>query len=98
NGLLSRSHTAQDNYGLSGQFTLLGALAGQRNQFTAGAAYDASQVRFSQSTQLGFLNPDRSVTGLNAFADGATGGTVDGVPFDTRVDLDGRTRTWSAYA
>jgi outer membrane receptor protein involved in Fe transport len=65
---------------------------------TAGAAYDASRVSFNQSTQLGFLNPDRSVTGLNAFGDGVTGGSVDGAPFDTRVDLDGRIRTWSVYA
>ena len=38
------------------------------------------------------------MTGLNAFADGVTGGDVDGEPFDTRVDLDSRIRTWSVYA
>ena len=42
-----------------------------------------------QSTELGYLNPDRSVTGIGAFGDGVTGGDVDGEPFDTRVDLDG---------
>jgi outer membrane receptor protein involved in Fe transport len=35
---------------------------------------------------------------VNAFGDGSTGGTVDGAPYDTRVDLDGLTRTWSVYA
>jgi outer membrane receptor protein involved in Fe transport len=44
------------------------------------------------------LNPDRSVTGTNAFADGVTGGDVDGEPFDLRVDLRGLIQTWSAYA
>ncbi|HZM44676.1 MAG TPA: TonB-dependent receptor [Burkholderiales bacterium] len=98
NGLINRSSTTQENYGLSGQFTLLGTPGGQRNQLTAGAAYDESRVRFRQTSQLGFLNADRSVTGLNAFADGVTGGEIDGQPFDTRVDLDGRIRTWSVYA
>jgi len=55
-------------------------------------------VGFRQSTQIGYVNPDRSITGLNAFADGVTGGVVDGAPFDNRVDLNGRTHTWSLYA
>src|SRR6185436_19481353 len=51
------------------------------------------------SSELGYLNPDRSITGVNAFGDGGvTGGTVDGEPYDTRVDLDGLTTTWSVYA
>ena len=66
-----------------------GSLGGNRNQFTAGAAYDRSTVDFVQSSQLGYLNPDRSVTGVDSFADGVTGGDEDGVPFDTRVDLGG---------
>ena len=74
-------------------------LAGrQRNQFTAGAAYDRNKVDFVQSTQLGYLNPDRSVTGVASFADGVTGGDEDGVPFDTRVDLNGPINTGSVYA
>jgi len=96
NGLINRTWTDQKNYGISGQFTLLEDLAGQHNQFTAGAAYDESRIKFRQTSQLGYLNPDRSITGLNAFADGST--TVDGDPFDNRVDLNGHTRTWSLYA
>ena len=38
------------------------------------------------------------MTGVGAFGDGVTGGDVDGEPFDTRVDLDGRIRTWSLFA
>jgi outer membrane receptor protein involved in Fe transport len=63
-----------------------------------GAAYDGSLVNFVQSSQLGYLNPDRTVTGVNAFADGVTGGNVDGEPFDTRVDLHGKVNTGSVYA
>jgi outer membrane receptor protein involved in Fe transport len=98
NGLLNRAHTNQRTAGASGQVTRFDTPGGQRSQFTAGAAFDRSRAGFSQTTQLGYLNPDRSVTGLDAFGDGITGGTVDGEPFDTRVDLDGLVKTWSVYA
>lgn len=98
NGLLNRTHSEQYNYGASGQVTLASLPKGHRNQLTAGAVFDRSHLDFSQSSELGYLNPDRSITGLNAFADGVTGGTVDGEPFDTRVDLNGRVQTFSLYA
>jgi outer membrane receptor protein involved in Fe transport len=94
NGLLNRSRTTQHNGGSSGQATWFLP----RHQFTVGAAYDESRSSYSQTSQLGYLAPDRSVIGLNAFADGRTGGEVDGEPFDTRVELDGRVRTASIYA
>ena len=98
NGLLNRTRSQQQNYGVSGQLTWMGSIRGNRNQFTVGAAYDGSLVNFVQSSQLGYLNPDRTVTGLNAFADGVTGGNVDGAPLDTRVDLHGQIETGSVYA
>ena len=98
NGLINRSKTKQHNYGFSGQATLFGSPGGRRNQLTIGAAYDRSKVDFAQSAQLGFLNPDRSVTGVNSFADEVTGGDEDRVPFDTRVDLNGRIHTGSLFA
>lgn len=98
NGLLNRSYIDQSNYGGSSQFTLFGSPGGKRNQFTAGAAFDRSSVDFMQTTQLGYLNPDRSITGINAYADGVTGGNVDGIPFDSRVNLGGRIHTWSLFA
>ncbi|WP_277060013.1 TonB-dependent receptor [Rivihabitans pingtungensis] len=93
NGLLNRTRTRQTQYGFSGQFTLQDT----GNQFTAGLGYDASRVRFSQTSQFGYLNPDRSVTPVNFFADGTE---IDdsGVPVDSRVKLSGRTRTWSLFA
>jgi outer membrane receptor protein involved in Fe transport len=98
NGLINRTDTLQHNAGASGQLTKRHTLRGRANQLTAGAAYDRSTVGFQQSTELGYLNPDRSVTGTGAFGDGETGGEVDGEPFDTRVDLDGVLSTWSAFA
>ena len=98
NGLINRSQTAQQNYGFSGQMTLASEWAGKRNQFVAGVGYDASRISFAQLTQLGYINPDHTVTGVNAYADGVRGGVVDGAPYDTQVDLTGHVRTWSVYA
>ena len=98
NGLINRGSTDQSQWGGSALLARRMQLAGYPNQLSAGLAYDASRVSYQQSTQLGFLNPDRSVTGLPAFADGVTGGTIDGEPFDNRVDLLGRTSTASIYA
>ena len=94
NGLINRSDSTQHSYGLSGQLT---RVAGN-NQFTVGGAWDVGLTDFRQSTQLGYLNPDRSITGVNAYGDGVTGGNIDGEPFDTRVDLNGRTHTGSIFA
>ena len=98
NGLLNRLNSQQRNYGLSGQLTWFSALRGHQNQFTAGVAFDGNSIGLRQSSQLGYVNPDRSITGVNAFGDGVTGGEVDGEPYDTRVDLHGRIHTGSAFA
>lgn len=98
NGLVNRTDTRQHNAGASGQLTRRDSLDGHANQLTAGGAYDRSTVGFMQSTELGYLNPDRSIRGTGAFADGDTGGDIDGEPFDTRADLDGVLSTWSAFA
>jgi outer membrane receptor protein involved in Fe transport len=97
NGLLNRSDSRQANYGVSGQGTLSGRLAGHRNQFTLGAALDASRVDFRQTAQFGYLNPDHSVTPVDFFADGSEIDD-DGTPIDARVDLLGHTRTASLFA
>jgi len=97
NGLINRSESDQNNGGFSGQLTLRDS-GGGRNLFTIGGGFDGSGVGFVQSTELGYLNPDRSITGTGAFGDGVTGGDVDGEPFDTRVDLDGSVHTWSVFA
>ena len=97
NGLINRTHSSQRNGGMSGQVTHRRMLGGSVNLFTVGGAFDASGVRFDQSTQLGYLAADRGVVGLDAYADGVTGGTVDGEPYDTRVNLEGTIRTLSAF-
>jgi outer membrane receptor protein involved in Fe transport len=98
NGLLNRSAVRQHNYGVSGQVSWRANAATTRSELTAGAAFDRSRADFAQSTQLGYLNPDRGVTGVPAFADGVTGGSEDGAPFDLRVDLNGKIQTASVFA
>ena len=98
-GVVNSTETKQQNYGFAGQLSWQESVAGHANVFVAGAAFDASRVRFTQGSQLGYINPDHTITGVGAFGDGGvTGGSVDGVPYDTRVDLNGQTRTWSVFA
>ncbi|HTV02974.1 MAG TPA: TonB-dependent receptor, partial [Luteitalea sp.] len=98
NGLLNRTGTDQRHGGFSAQVVGRADRGAVRHAFTLGTAFDRSTMDFIQSTELGYLNPDRSVTGVGAFGDGVTGGDADGEPYDTRVDLNGRTHTWSLYA
>ncbi len=98
NGLINRTVSNQQSEGLAGQLSWTAPLAGRANLLVAGASWDGSRTSFRQSTQLGYINSDRSITGINAYADGVTGGDVDGEPFDNRVDLRSLTRTASLYA
>ncbi len=97
NGLLNHGQSQQHDGGFSGQFTWLTTPHGNKNQFTAGGAWDHNTTHFISNTQLGYLNPDRTVTPIQSFADGTSGGTVDGEPFDARVNLRGRVNTGSLY-
>ena len=98
NGLINRSTTDQHNAGIAGQLNWQGAWAGVQQQAVLGAALDTSRVQFRQGSELGYLNPAHSVTGVGAYGDAVTGGLVDGAPYDTRVDLTADTRTASIFA
>ena len=98
NGLINTAESSQHNYGAGAQAVFSSRAGRTRSQLTVGGGFDGSRTNFSQLAQLGYLNPDRSLTGVDSYADGVTGGEVDGEPFDTRVNLDGRLHTWSAYA
>jgi outer membrane receptor protein involved in Fe transport len=87
NGTLNRTRARQHNAGLQGQFTFLGNLFGQRNQFIVGAGYDVSRVNFGQTTQFGVLDSTRGVEGLDGLFDA-----------DAAAGLSGKTRTYSVFA
>lgn len=98
NGLINQSRSSQDQWGLGAQLSSDAEWLGRPNRFVVGWALDFSRVQFTQGSELGYLNADRSITGVGAFGDGVTGGDVDGEPYDTRVDLGARTRTASLFA
>lgn len=97
-GLINTTRTSQESLGLSGQLSLSNDLAGRKNLFIAGAAYDQSNIHFEQSGQYGYINADRSVTPVNAYADGSQNAGAGESALDSRVNLGGRTRTWSLFA
>lgn len=98
NGVIHQTRTHQRQHGFSVQLGHDGRLLGLPSQSLLGAVANFSRSHFVQGTELGYLNPDRSVTGVGAFGDGVSGGSVDGAPYDSRVDLRGRTRTLSVFA
>jgi outer membrane receptor protein involved in Fe transport len=95
-GVITSSATKQNNYGLSGQLTWAASLGGHRNQFTAGSAWDRSSLSFQQGTQFAYINPNYTLTPVNAYQDGTN--NSNGTPVDTRVNLHGLPQTWSLYA
>ncbi len=86
-----RSNTRQRNTGASLQLTQFKDLGGNTNQLTVGAAIDQNRTHFRQTSEFGFLLPDRSTQGVGVFTEELD---EDGAP----VVLDGKTRTYSAYA
>jgi outer membrane receptor protein involved in Fe transport len=95
-GIITKTYAQQHNYGVSGQLTWIASRGGNRNQLTAGSAWDRSSVNFQQAAQFAYINPNYTLTPVNAFEDGTT--TQDGAPVDTRVNLHGLPQTWSLYA
>jgi outer membrane receptor protein involved in Fe transport len=81
-GITFYSKEVQNDYGVSGQVTKRSS----RNQLTAGAALDRGSVDFTQNTQYGYLNPDRTITGVPAFDN------------SSQVSLHGVTPNWSLFA
>lgn len=97
NGVINQTRTDQSQVGTAFQLNLGQPLFGLKQQGVVGVAFDAARSRFVQGSELGYLNADRSITGVGAFGDGINGGDEDGEPYDTRVDLSGRTYTGSLY-
>ena len=95
NGRMTHTYARQHNYGGGGQLTRFTGSAGHKNQLTVGAAYEGRRSGFQQAQQFAYMNPDLGFTPVAAFADGST--NQNGVPYDTRVNLNGRMNTGSVF-
>lgn len=97
NGLINRSATRQSEFGGTAELTLTSPIGAMANHLTVGASFVRSTATFNQSSQFGYLTPDRGivgVTGPGAFSDGSQDSEN---AFDARVDLRGRTTSFSIY-
>jgi outer membrane receptor protein involved in Fe transport len=97
NGLANSGSTRQHEAGFSVQATFASMLAGRQNHFTVGGGLTDSGATFSQSSQFGYLTPDRGIVTVNgpgAFADGSQDSQN---AFDARVALHGDTKTRSVF-
>ena len=83
--VLNASNTKKNGAGATAQVTFNQPIAGRNNQITLGTGYDYSDITFTQSSQYGVLNTDRSVSGVPFYNAG-------------RTSLNGETNTWSIFA
>ncbi len=97
NGLVNRSRTTQSEWGFGAELSVQGRAAGLAHSLKLGLSGVGSRADFTQSTQFGYLLPDRTVlalTGPGAFADGTQAAPA---AFDARVNLHARTASLGLY-
>ena len=98
NGLANRSAASQEDYGGSLELRSSAPLFGHDNSVVLGGNWQGDRAHFTQSSQFGYLTPQRTIVtvpGPGAFADG----TQDSEnAYDARVDLVGRTYGLSVFA
>jgi len=85
-GVMNRTRTRQNGYGLQAQLAFNQALMGKKNQFIIGAGYDGSKVRFSQTEQLA---ADFDATRMPSSLENE---------IETAASLTGKTNNWHVLA
>ena len=85
-GALNRSSTDQNGYGFNAQLAFNQPLLEKQNQLIVGLGYDYSRVKFNQSSEYGIINASRGVDSVDVEND------------ETKVDLQGKTRSWGLFA
>lgn len=97
-GLVNRSLTTQSEWGFGGELVVREPVLEFEQSLTLGLSYVNARADFAQTSQFGYLLPDRTVVavdGPGAFADGTQ--NSEGA-FDARVDLHSRTASLGIYA
>lgn len=97
-GLVNRSSTRQHEWGGTLEAGIEVAPGGLAQSLTLGVSFVRGTADFGQSTQFGYILPNRTiqaVEGPGAFADGTQNSEN---AFDARVDLHSVTTVFSAYA
>ncbi len=104
-GVINRGSIDQENMGIFGQLEVTDKLFGLDNKYIFGSGFDYSKSSYSQSAEFANLTADRGLVGTGFFADptNGLGFTIEdengvSVPDDRRVNLSGKTYTWSLYA
>ncbi|BCM25309.1 TonB-dependent receptor [Methyloradius palustris] len=99
-GLINRGSIDQENMGIFGQVEVADKLFSFDNKYIVGSGFDYSKSSYSQSAEFANLTADRGLVGTGYYADptNGMGFEIDGDPDDRRVNLSGKTYTWSLYA
>lgn len=96
-GIINRSKTTTDTFGLFGQTSVNTKLFDMPNTYTVGGGVETSEIKFNQTAEYGSVTLDRGVLGSGYFADQNTRGNIDGELDDRSAKIKGRTTTWSVY-
>jgi outer membrane receptor protein involved in Fe transport len=96
NGLINRTSTQQENYGIFSQISIANEFFNRPNNYVVGAGFDRSTTHFISSSELGVLS-DQTVIGTGHFENASEGFNSNGAPLDNAVNLKGTTNTWSVY-
>ncbi|HSI42974.1 MAG TPA: TonB-dependent receptor [Methylotenera sp.] len=94
-GIINRTNTVQDTYGIFGQVNVLNKLFDLNNTYTVGAGAEFSRIKFNQTAEFADIF-GRAAVGTGFMADG-TNGDIDGDPDDRRTILKSRNTVYSLY-
>ena len=99
-GLLNRSKTDQDNFGLSTQFSAKNKLFSLPNTYLVGGGIDYTQIKYKFSQEIGTLLDNGTIQGSGIFSNYSINGKYDtnGEPWDNNVDFKSTTTHLGLFA
>jgi outer membrane receptor protein involved in Fe transport len=96
-GIINRTKSEQDNFGVFGQLSVNNKLFEKANVFTVGGGVDYSQIKFNQTAEFGSLDLDRGIVGSGQYANNVNPFEIDGGLDDRSAQIKGTTTTWSLF-